>query len=105
MAQSTIGSGTGKGSTSKGGDLNSLRPAWRFFMDNAGYVAGARAQGALELARAEQEGKRRGLSFSWYSDGLSDDPNHEACFCYGTDGACLASLGGADRPDGDYRRV
>lgn len=33
--------------------MSASREAFRFMLDNAGYVVGRRAQGALELARAE----------------------------------------------------
>ena len=41
------------------------REAFRFFLENAGYCVGSRAQGAINLARAEADAKKLGITFEW----------------------------------------
>lgn len=108
---------------------------FRFFLANAGYVVGRRAQGALELARAEARAEDEGLSFVWEADedgywsavhdgDIKSGGNDEMLWCRcvlpcaicarhaGTNdpdkcphAQILASLYSIINPDRDYRRV
>lgn len=88
-----------------------LRNAFRFFLEHAGYATPpGRAQCALNLARAEREGKARGWT-------LEIDPDDESTreegspryffALYGSafPGKVLACIGGVDVDGGPYARV
>ena len=45
-----------------------LQNAYRFHFANAGYTKGRRAEGALDLARAEREACARGWDYEWPFD-------------------------------------
>jgi hypothetical protein len=47
---------------------NELRKAFRFFFENAGYCVGRRAEGALQLARAERWAREEGAEVAWVDD-------------------------------------
>ena len=103
----------------------SLRKAYKFFVDNAGYVVGRHAMGALRLARAEQiaEHEADRIKFIWSIDewcdrgpidwGWSENDivrwnrtDHECLSCALTiDGNVEASLSGIWDADAHYRRV
>jgi hypothetical protein len=53
------------------------RRAFRFFQEHAGYIVGEHAKCAAQLARAEAEGERRGLSVAWDVDDAADLGDHE----------------------------
>lgn len=55
---------------------NELRRRFRFFHEHAGYVVGARARGALALARAEQWAEDEGIEFL-----TRDDDERAYCYC------------------------
>jgi hypothetical protein len=96
---------------------------FQFFRDNAGYIVGERALGALRLAQAEQYAQVNGWEFEWTNDFdgcIGCDCNSESCPCStgefhevyvavlrDEDGHVLASLGGICQPESDpaYRRV
>lgn len=87
------------------------RKAYRFFYDNAGWIVGRRAEGALELARAERWAADNGLGFSWEPD--YDDcgdggttPNERfGCILRDVDGNVLTSLWSIGDPSPEYCRV
>lgn len=95
--------------------MTTLR-AYRFFFEHAGYVVGHRAEGALQLARAEAFADDNGWVASWEWDDCPDlswmseaeraEP-HEVlcCLLRDADGNVLASLCGIVDPDNAYRRV
>ena len=102
---------------------NRMRAVFNFFRDNAGYCVGHKAEGALALAKAEQEAKERGLRFLWEADNDADmsfvdtwsekdreafwKEDHFAEWCRVEDasGEMLATLGGIIDADSNYRRV
>jgi hypothetical protein len=49
-----------------------LRRAFNFFREHAGYVVGENARGALTLARAERDARDAGISFIWRADPYAD---------------------------------
>lgn len=53
-----------------------LRKAWRFYIEHAGWVVGRRAQGALDLARAERTLQE---SDDWR---VRWEPEYDDCGCY-----------------------
>lgn len=97
----------------------SLVSAYRFMVVNAGYCVGFRAQGALQLARAEQWAQSSDdLRYRWVEDLNADlswcDPSSvtEVLGCIlerkcPTCGQweCVASLWGICDPDRSYGRV
>lgn len=95
---------------------NSLRRAYRFFFENAGYIVGQRAVCALQLARAEEYASDNDWEaecvdddcpdLSWMSDDERELP-HEVlgCVLKDADGNVLASLWGITDPDVGYMRV
>jgi hypothetical protein len=105
--------------------MSDLRSAWRFFCDNAGYAnPPGKAVNAMQLAKAEAEGKRLGLRFDWMADpharadvdadvraghrGKDTLPEKvEACLAYGPDDdkLVLAGLSGIEDASDAYRRV
>ena len=87
-------------------------------MEHAGYsTLPGRAKCALNLARAEQDGKAAGLTFEWSADpdGCSmcqccskekcGDVVVEECLCRNEAGDVVASLCGICGADNNYRRV
>jgi len=94
----------------------SLLRAYRFFVANAGYVVGHRAECALNLARAEQYARENDwqaewvwdddADLSWMSDAEREKP-HEVygCVLKDANGNVLASLWGITDPDREYMRV
>ncbi len=103
-----------------------LVKAFRFFHDNAGYIVGHRAVGALRLARAERVAKElldESVSFIWEEDeptevwtgkrvnGKDEFSMEPAVYCLlQMNGRTLASLGGITesgdtRIRNEYRRV
>lgn len=99
--------------------------AYRFFKQNAGYVVGRCAEGALALARAEAlaEAQPDRIRFRWEPDQVPDRgpedwgwPENEVRRFWRTehdvwgcvleiDGEPSGSLWGIWDPDADYRRV
>lgn len=57
--------------------MTRLHRAFRFFFKSAGYVVGRRANGALQLARAEAWADDNGYCFEWHSDDDADLGDHE----------------------------
>jgi hypothetical protein len=94
----------------------SLLRAYRFFVANAGYIVGQRAQCALGLARAEQYALDNDWCVEWVDDDCPDSSwmseeeqqqHHEVfgCILKDINGNVLASLWGITDPDCDYMRV
>lgn len=107
----------------------SLRRAYRFFREHAGYVVGENAKGALHLAKAERAASDAGVVFLWEQDNDADwswmdagevkEPHEVECCaavlpcpqcrpeiaatCRHT--SVLASLCGIFDADNNYRRV
>lgn len=54
--------------------------SFRFFFENAGYVVGKRALGALRLMRAEQWAKENGYTWEWSHD-IDPDLSFLPCNC------------------------
>lgn len=92
----------------------------RFFREHGGGVVGEATQGALSLARAEREMRRRGWTVEWRDDpdadwSWLDQPgfekekvkDHEVYGAVLRDrhGTVLASLWGIFDPDAKYQRV
>ena len=90
-----------------------LRLSYQFFKQNAGYVVGRRAEGALALARAERWARSTGsVRFRWVDDINADwDAElQEGCVLERQcpecgSWTCEASLWGIVDADADYRRV
>lgn len=98
-----------------------IRDDFKFFFENAGYIVGERAKGALDLARAERYAFDSGFRFEWTDD---EDPDRswEEDAGYKGPGEYLccrlirvcphcnvestaASLCGIVDPDDNYRRI
>jgi len=101
----------------------------QFFREQAGYVVGERSKGALDLARAEREMKRRGWVVTWQPDNdadlswMSDEERAQDHEIYGAilwdrdpvnmlartprerKAQQLASLWGIVDPSSEYQRV
>jgi hypothetical protein len=87
---------------------------FQFFRDNAGYVVGQRAVGAIQLARAERQIDRLNWTIRWEEDPELYDCDGDQCGHYHEVYGCiledrnghqLASLWGIADPDGNERRV
>ena len=94
---------------------------FQFFRDNAGYIVGERALGALRLAQAEQHAQANSWEVEWANDlegCIGCDCESEACPCSTGEshevyvavlrdeaGHVLASLGSICQPDRAYMRV
>lgn len=94
----------------------SLLRAYRFFVENAGYIVGQRALCALQLARAEHHANECDWQAEWVGDDCPDlswmtdaerAQEHEVlgCILRDADGNVLASLWGITDPDSSYMRV
>lgn len=91
------------------------RRAFRFFHENAGYVLGERAIGALALARAEDWAHGAGLEYVWeysvdpdtsWMDARQRECSNEFTDCVAyLDGVPVASLHEIYNADATYRRV
>lgn len=103
-------------------DRTVSRSAFKFFHDNAGYVVGRCAIGAIALARAERAAFDLDLAVTWEPDADPDLGDHAMwCsaeargLCTGHDvqiaclhdaaGDVVGSLGGIIDADRNYRRV
>ncbi len=95
---------------------NSMLRAYRFFVENAGYIVGHRAECALHLARAEAYADENGWIAEWEWDEFPDlswmsereqTERHEVLCCVlkDDDGNVLVSLCGIVDPDASYQRV
>lgn len=99
-----------------------LRRAFGFFHENAGWAAGRKAIGALELARAEAAAANNGWRVVWSQDedpdlgdhaywcaderaGRQHDHDVECADLQDDTGHTLATLCGIIDADRDYRRV
>jgi len=94
---------------------------FQFFRDNAGYIVGERALGALRLAQAEQHAQANGWDVEWANDlegCICCDFESESCACSTGEshevyvavlrdeaGRVLASLGSICQPDRAYMGV
>jgi hypothetical protein len=100
------------------------RRAFQFFMKESGYVVGKRAQGSLDLARAEAYALDHGWTTEWVGDDSGSDAlgDHEywcsnakrgkcdghyvfGCVLNDNNGEHLASLWGIIEPSSAYERV
>lgn len=52
--------------------IKALLPAYKFFKQNAGYIVGQQALGALALAKAEKWAQENDIEFSWQYDDDAD---------------------------------
>lgn len=92
-----------------------MKRRYHFFKEHAGYMVGRRAEGAVNLARAEYMVQQLNWEYEWEEDPdgwstLGDiDPKdvEEVLGCVLKDGSgdVVASLGGIIDPDRNYRRV
>lgn len=57
--------------------MNTHLKAYLFFKENAGYIVGKRAQGALAMAKAERWAKEECLEFIWETDPFSSPDDFE----------------------------
>jgi hypothetical protein len=89
---------------------------FQFFLEQAGYCVGHRAEGALQLARAEKWAEAQEMTFEWSHDMDPDlswmseseqAQDHEVlgCVLYDANRVHLRSLGGITDPSWEYRRV
>lgn len=85
----------------------SLKRAFNFFREHAGYIVGERAVGALQLAKAERDAANNGWRVGWEPDEDGDGTGKPgyAAILYDEDGKVLGSLGGIDTDRGPYARV
>lgn len=91
-----------------------LKRAYAFFKENAGYVVGRSAEGALALARAEAIASSLGWDVDWEEDpeeyqmgDAEEEPPNEVynAMLRDEDGKVIGSLGGIGDPSRSYQRV